>query len=471
MDGMRIRLIGDCVGPFALVLSAAVWFSSVAHAGPPERAIAAFVKDRTRVNRAAAVAAIDARWELDTPAGRERFGRALRFVPLWEKPGGSGLTDLTVKLPTGETRAVVVSLPRPYVPRKSYPLIYILHGSGGDGRNIIRWLQQNIGERMYQFVVAAPSHYREVSLVRESQPVGEHVAIWRALRERYHIDPASQHVVGYSKGGYATFVVALSYPDELASATPLACAYAPPTFPGLWEATIGNLRNVSTLHVWGSRDTLAVGEWSIAPTIRDGSRAFREFAAPFGLPLTCIEMPGVGHGTLRPDRARFLAQLRETRPAAPRAVEQTFAHLARGRCYWLEAVAWDDAARDAARRARREAADYGRLREHEKRPAEFVAALGHVAGRRDGNTVEITTRNVGAVHVYFWGEMIDWGQPVRIVWNGAEVFSGKLSRDVDLCLEHFARERDPTRVLWAALRVDGGGVRSLVAEELRAAER
>ncbi|HTQ80633.1 MAG TPA: hypothetical protein VMM92_11590, partial [Thermoanaerobaculia bacterium] len=196
--------------------------------------------------------------QADPAFRRERVGEWLHRLDLW-RPLKPGTSELKVPVGFGQVRTVTLRLPRGYDPSLRWPLIYALHPSGGNGPTFVGYVEQLLGPRVEDFVVAAPTDYHQTGLDAPAPFTVDHLAILRAVRQAAHIDSDRVYALGYSLGGYASWAIACLHADQLAGAVPISSAFSiPPTEDGLWRMMLPNISHLPILNVWGAQDDLEV---------------------------------------------------------------------------------------------------------------------------------------------------------------------------------------------------------------------
>lgn len=371
-----------------------------------------------------------------------------------------GVRTIAVTLEDGQRRAVAVRIPEGYSPEKRWPLILAFHPTGASGGDMIRLLAARLGRLIDGYVVAAPTDYLPLNVDSGRSWRPEQRLVLRELRRLVHLDSDRIYVTGFSQGCYASWSYATFYGDELAGALPVACTFdAAPEIPGLWELLLPNVSNVPLLHVWGSEDNLPV--YGIDLTTVKGFAArlnlrVKELTERLGLNVRNYTVAGGGHAYEPP--ADLVGQLlKKRRVPYPSHVRHRFRYLVQGRDSWLEAVAWDGdrwapgPIRITAAPA--EAREIGRM---------IVELTGLLEGEVSGQKIKIVQRHVRTLVLWLGEGMIDWGEPIEVTLNGEEVFAGKVSRDLYVCLTEAARTFDFDRLRWAGLQLTTGGRVTLI---------
>lgn len=150
-------------------------------------------------------------------------------------------------------------------PKRRYPLIVFLHGSGERGSDGIRQLAY-LPERMaqaswrkrYRCFVLAPQCPLGDSWTTHSAGSGDRLGIVhqiiRSLLESYPIDEQRIYLTGLSMGGFGSWELAMRYPDLFAAVVPI-CGGGSPSNAHL-------LANVAIWAIHGQRDKIVPAETS-----------------------------------------------------------------------------------------------------------------------------------------------------------------------------------------------------------------
>ena len=399
-------------------------------------------------------AELAARIEASPGYTRDRVGDQLAGLDLWPAVA-AGRRDLAVPVGHGQVRPVMLRVPRGYTSERAWPLLYLLHPGGSSGPAFMGYAEQLLGPRIEEFVVAAPTGYRQTGLDAPAPFTVDHLAIFEAVRRTVHVDPDRTFALGYSTGGYAAWAVALLHADQLAGAVAIGSVFTvPPGEDGLWKAVLPNLAQVPVIHVWGTRDSLPVtcigGGRSIG-TMAEVNQRFRTWTKGMNLPIEDCAIPGRGHGGLTPPEGPLSDLLARRRVHYPPKVDHTFRHLHQGHCYWLEAHTWEGEHWGAGRPRVRKQANENDARALGRTVG---ALLGRLEGEVDGQTLRVERRHVGDLTVWLGEGMVDWERPVAIEVDGRRVFEEVLRPDLGVCLAQAARGFDFARLRWAGVRVD-----------------
>ena len=416
------------------------------------RDIAAFFADTDVAQRRELAARIQA----DPAYDRARVPSWLHAAGLF-RPLLPGRQSVRVELGGGTNREITLRLPRDYDASKPWPLIYALHGAGGNGDEIIRYVERVLAGQTEEFVVAAPSQYGEI-VIHDTvwPPVGEHRAALHTIRQKVHVDSNRVYLMGYSRGGHGTWTVAVQYGDQFAAAMPLAGTFNLVGVDCLWDTFLPNVASLPMLCVWGTDD---IYDDAHQPSPHGGiaglNRKLRDHARTLGLPLTAIEQRGVGHSNVVPppdELRRFLSHSRVQHPAS---VSHTFRHQQQGSAYWIEPHRWTGGQWDdqPIRISHRDGEDALNPDDRCKPIVRaYGAGLATLQGQIDGQSIRVKRKKIDELTVWIGDGMIDWDKPVTLFVSGRRVFEGAVTPDLYVCLSQAARTWDFDRLRWAGLR-------------------
>lgn len=442
----------------AIAVAATCLLSAPSQARADEAAILSGLSEYFRqtdpVARAESVTAIQG----DPAFDRGRLGGWLhraRPVPSieWDE---NRRAVIEVSLPEGASRWVTIRAPAGYAPTAGtpWPLIYALHGTGGDPDSILRYLERVLGERIEKFLVAAPADYQQVVVHNEGPVSQEHPAILRALRRNFDIDSDRVYCAGYSRGGHASWTLAVLHADQLAGILPLAGTFSLQGVDELWDAFLPNLKSSCIVHVWGAGDTQ--GDDGIASPqggIAGVSRLLRTHTERLALPVTHLELSDRGHGDVSPPDDAIERWLACKRLHYPLQVQQTCRWCYQASAYWIEGHVWKgphwdesplqvqtgpgEPAADALHRAIR-------------------ARLGRLTGSVEGQVIDVRRDKIQELTVWIGDGMVDLALPITLRVSGKEVWKGRLEPDLGVCMAQALRTYDFERLRWAGLRFRAG---------------
>lgn len=420
------------------------------------RDIAAFFGTRDAKQQRKLARRIESDPAYDPHRVRDWLHRAVPF-----KAFEPGLHELSVPLAGGVQRRLLVRIPRGYDPHKAWPLIYALHGQGGRAEQIIRYIERILAGRVEQYIVAAPDQYLD-AVIHQTRwpPTHEHPAALHLLRHTLNLDSDRIHLCGYSRGGHTSWTLAVLHADQFAAAMPLAGTLLAPEIDALWDELLPNLAHTPVFCVWGELDALN-DQRKLSPDggIAGLNRRLREHVERLKLPVTMVELPGIGHGGVIPPAALLDRWLSARRAADPLVVRKVFRHIGQAGCWWIEPLrwagsAWDDKPPRLSLRPGEDPRDPKALRRALVRW--YHGRLGELRGERHGNRVRIYRRHIRELVVWFGLDSIDYDKPVELVLGGRTVFHDTLSPSLYLCLTQARRTYDFERLRWAGLHYRSG---------------
>lgn len=389
-----------------------------------------------------------------------KLSKWLHAAALFE-PLPAGRHTISVALPAGGTRQVVLRVPKEYDAKRAWPLIYCLHGDGGNAEAILGFVERLLGERVEQYVLAAPDQYEEVAIHQQVwPPPGEHAAVLRALRKAIHVDNEKVHAIGYSKGAHTAWTLAVLLPDAFASVMPLAGTFLLETTDKLWDTFLPSALHTPVYCVWGANDTEdSTGGESKAGGIAGVNRKLRNATKKHNIPASMTELPDVGHGNVMPPPQVLDDFLILRRVEAPTRFSFAFRHISQGRAWWVEAHEWTGPEWDL--KPLNLTLPPGRALTDQEAVNEAMASavrrrLGELGGEVKGNAITLRRKNVTVLTVWIAYDLIDWSKPVTLKVGGEKAFEGRLQPDLLLCLTQAAETLDFERLRWAALRYRRG---------------
>lgn len=447
---VRVRLVA------ALLCCASV--VATAFAGEDEilRNLAAFFRAKAAPERAKIAKQI----ESDSAYDRRKLHDWLHRAPIFDKIA-SGELQLTAITRNATKLPIRVRVPSRYDAAKPWPMIYALHGTGGSAGDILKYFEQVLGPRVEEFIIAAPDGYEQVVLKSTTPPFAEHEAAIREVRRAIHVDSNRIFVSGYSRGGHASWTLAVTTPSEFAGVMPLSGTLLMPEYDVLFESFLPNIAHTSVLCCWGAQDTGDAQGKGRSPDggIAGINRLIRKIAEPKKLPLACEESPDKGHGGIAPSRAALEALLTSTRDAWPRSVAHTFRTLDQGNAYWLEAVAligtgWDDKPLDLSFKSDESADDPASQRKAVGRA--IRGKLCELKGDVKAQEINVGRKNVKTINIWLSDELVDLDQPITLKVSGNVSYKGPLKPDLLLCLSQARESGDLDRLRWAGLRFEQG---------------
>ncbi|MCP3975170.1 MAG: hypothetical protein GY720_11840 [bacterium] len=373
----------------------------------------------------------------DAPAGRETIAAAIGF---------------------NQHRQVRIRTPDGYDPDQRYPTIIAYHTWGGTADRIIDRFEMLLGDRIEEFIVAAPDDYRQTILDAPPPVSSEHVSVWRAVRRARHVDSDRLYVMGYSLGGETVMTTTALHGHHVAGAIGMANSFAfPSDVPGLWEWFAGNLGDTPLLHVWGAEDTTNIpglnGRDSPARMASLNRQLVGLLSDLRTSSYTPVEIEGLGHSDVYPPQDLLWSYLEAMRGPVPSEISHTFRFIHQADTAWVEGHEWEGEGWLAAD------IEYSPREGESEREAEARAIhdlLGRIAANVADNRITVTTTHLADFTIWLDPSLVDLGSPVTVVHNGSTVFEGTVAPDVGVALGQAVRSGDLDRIRHGGIRIVDG---------------
>jgi predicted esterase len=118
-----------------------------------------------------------------------------------------------------------VYVPSKYDKSKSYPMITLLHGAGGDENNFFdrydgRW--PKLAEERGYIIVAVNGRGPLSGYQKANGGERDVLDVTQLVQKSYNIDPNRVYLAGHSMGSAGTWLIGLSHRDEFAALAPIA---------------------------------------------------------------------------------------------------------------------------------------------------------------------------------------------------------------------------------------------------------
>ena len=128
-----------------------------------------------------------------------------------------------------ETYAYSVYVPPSYTPKKAWPVILFLHGSGERGNDGFRQTEVGIGRAirknisLFPAIVIMPQCRPEMHWTGPMAQMA--LKCVEATSHEYHLDPQRVYLTGLSMGGNGTWLLGAQFADRFAALAPI-CGFA-----------------------------------------------------------------------------------------------------------------------------------------------------------------------------------------------------------------------------------------------------
>jgi predicted peptidase len=223
------------------------------------------------------------------------------------KPAATGFLARTLVVGTREVRYRLY-VPAAYTPRRSWPLVLFLHGSGERGADNLAQLREGLAP-----AIRAHAQWFPLLAIFPQAPAG---ARWRdateedvvrivdAVEREWKTDRDRAYVVGMSMGGYGAWQLAMDHPDRFAAVVPVcAGVLPPPREPELQGVEVPDPAGDPYAQIAGAVAKLPIwlfhgAEDPVVP-VAESRRMAKELAARGGTPRY-TEYPFVGHDAWDP---------------------------------------------------------------------------------------------------------------------------------------------------------------------------
>lgn len=367
-------------------------------------------------------------------------GRLALMLPLLPMLEDMGPIAATVPTPVefsaeGEdlTLGYTVVLPKEYNAAHSYPLLVVLHSSGGTPEAEARWWAGDTdreGQAQRRgFITIAPRYVKDKQTKYEYD-LSSHRAVLASIRHAmrvFHVDADRIILAGHGMGGDACFDLGMSHPDLFAGVAPI-CGVSRNNCKFYWE----NALKLPWYVVAGQRDRTSVME-----NMRDLNRYFRK-----GTEIIYVEFKERGFESY-PEELPRLMDWAETVRRKPLTefleFEASTVRSYDNRFYWIQA---------------------GSLPEELFQPVVWSEPKSAVKAKPINGKITVNGGVVYVTHpgktakLWFTPEMLSFDQRVHVHLNGKEKFAGVLKPTAEAILEDFRQRADRQRLFHVRLDVE-----------------
>lgn len=353
-----------------------------------------------------------------------------------------------------------VRIPRGYDPERSWPLLLAGHGQGGTGRGAGRMMEGLLGQDVEKVIIVAPT--MPGPRLISTKPYQEDVFLkpLRWAQRNLNIDDDRVAISGYSQGGHMSWHLAVMYPRHFACAVPMAGIPAFQLGPAGVDMYLQNLQHQPLWGIWGERDVAAGNALGNVDLCRIADAQLKKLRNKH---YTGTELPGRDHGNSFPKPEAFRTYIASHRRIGPPlAFEYVFHFPHHARAYYVEATGF-----------RREPLDISRghrvavpVMRGEKPPTreELRVAMRDKLARKlysikvnvDPNANQLYVRGYGlkAARVYVTEGTLKPDRPA-VVKYWSRRWRGTIPASARCMLEHYARRRDASRIVFNELDCDG----------------
>ncbi len=344
------------------------------------------------------------------------------------KPGQTTQVEFTAE----DGRDTRVSIYGPAGRHRSYGLILMLHGYGGNGRSAVTRSYQNFANKNGYIIVSPDAQRPAKGKWNEDLPeqiLGTPTQHWWSYRSdgfvngliddlcwKYPIDRNRVVLSGMSMGGFGTWNLGSRFSDRFCALAPLAgglCMrdYETDDLDERYKLLLGNLRWLPSYFVHGNTDNLVPVVFSemIEEVLLE-----REFDHVYK------ELDGVGHqldlrggGSILPDIHQWLTKKR--RVLEPAEIEHHALNTDHGRQHWVRIDEFEE----------------------DKKPAKVIAKV------EKGNRITVDSENVKSLTIFVSNKLLKEKNKIIVEWNGEEAHAEKVKETHEALIESWKNRRDP----------------------------
>ena len=344
------------------------------------------------------------------------------------KPGQTTQMEFTAE----DGRDTRVSIYGPAGRHRSYGLILMLHGYGGNGRSAVTRSYQNFANKNGYIIVSPDAQRPAKGKWNEDLPeqiLGTPTQHWWSYRSdgfvngliddlcwKYPIDRNRVVLSGMSMGGFGTWNLGSRFSDRFCALAPLAgglCMrdYETDDLDERFKLLLGNLRWLPSYFVHGNTDNLV-------PVVF--SEMIEEILLEREFDHVYKELDGVGHqldlrggGSILPDIHQWLTKKR--RVLEPAEIEHHALNTDHGRQHWVRIDEFEE----------------------DKEPAKVIAKV------EKGNRITVDSENVESLTIFVSNKLLKEKNKIIVEWNGKEVHADKVKETHEALIESWKNRRDP----------------------------
>lgn len=313
-----------------------------------------------------------------------------------------------------------------------FPLLIFLHGSGGNGADIVNNLNiQAIAERL-QIIVIAPTSQSGCDWSVDEYCMAQVVLLVRVLKRHYPIDDNRVVLSGFSMGGRGSFSTGVAYPEPYCGLVPVAGSIG-----AVFDTSdlsqhknycwphMENIKNLRLYYISGDQDM---------DLMLYQNRGCELCLKELGNEYVYDELKGQGHvWPLDIWEKAVQWTLERPRPPFPSIVIQNIAIQASSE---LPGYIWLHSGLTMPQYWA-----YIEKRIDANKPARLQAEASN-------NLITITANNVAEISIYLSDEMFNLDEPVTIYQADQQLYNNIVSRDPSFLLTE-ARQRGDRTMLFA----------------------
>ena len=396
---------------------------------------------------AAALEKVRVYWEQDREAVEEALRSGVTF-PAAEtglRKVSFTLSGLDKDEAAPKTNGVAVWVPEGYDPAKRWPLLLLVHGTGGSAVAEVRELGHFADK--HGILIVGPQDelnrggggWGYTDYEREI-----HVQGLRWAKGAFNVDDERVFVFGGSRGGHASWDLAYTWPDLFAGAIPVVGG------PKLrYFRYLPNLKHVAVFDMQGAKDNPVLVEF-----VRDAVARLAEMKYD----VTYEEDAASGHSfPIDWDGlAKWMGKRR--RDSFPKEVVRVAVRDDRADAYWLR-LSGLPTKRFAKVKPPTHDGSKPLTREEQKELvlANYAKYCAKVTGRIDGNEIHLTVKKAPKMVLRLSDRLLNLDERVTIYVNGRQRKRAKLSRSLDTLLRIVKETGD--RAMLPTVEVTVRGVR------------
>jgi hypothetical protein len=382
------------------------------------------------------------------------FDEALRRLKIGRsyQPQKTGVVHLSNRTEDGIEHNYALNIPEGYDPSRRYQVRFQLHGGiGGRSDNKPRGTGEIGALAGAEQIYVLPYAWNEAPWWGNDQILNLD-AIIDSLKRTYNIDENRIVLSGVSDGATGAYYVAMRDTTPFASFLPLNGFIMVLANGEVDDGRIfpNNLRNKPLFVINGGKDRLY-------PT--SIVEPFTNHLMNNGVDIEYHPQPEGEHNTrwwpeMKDPFEKFVAA--HPRDPDPDKLTWEAADQKHNRAHWLVIDEFGSVPGEAKTLPNLNAVMKSEVEIFEEANGSLFRGSknqGRVDLVRSGNTVQAATKGVTAFTLLLSPDKFDFGQPVKVVANGREVFNGNVERNLETLVKWAARDNDRTMLYAAELKI------------------